>query len=139
VALAAAAALVLALGVGAFWLRRPASTVVEAPAQLETPGAQAPVSAPPAGVSGTLVIDALPWGEVVSVTDARGVRHEPKTACHTPLALSLAAGDYTVEVRHPAFPGPLSATVSVRPGEATTRVLEFGRVDAADYFRRTGL
>jgi hypothetical protein len=87
---------------------------------------------------GTLVIDALPWGEVVAVNDAHGAAHAPQAMRHTPLALSLPAGDYTIEVRHPGFQSPLSAGVSVRAGEVTTKVLEFRRIDAADYFRKTG-
>jgi hypothetical protein len=86
-----------------------------------------------------LVIDALPWGEVVAITDAQGARHEPEGGRHTPLALSLAPGDYTVEVRNPSFAAPLSRTVSVRSGDTTASVVEFRRVEAAEYFRKTGL
>jgi serine/threonine-protein kinase len=135
-----AAAILVALVAGGLWLRRPTPVPVDVPARLTPtapPSHTLPV--PAAALTGTLVIDALPWGELVSVTDAQGVHHEPKAGRHTPLALSLAAGEYTVEVRHPAFPSPLSASVKVVPGEATTRVLEFRRVDAADYFRKTGL
>jgi serine/threonine-protein kinase len=88
---------------------------------------------------GTLVIDALPWGEVVSITDSHGARHEPPGSRFTPLALPLPPGDYTIEVRNTAFAAPLSATVTVRAAQAERRLLEFRRVDAADYFKKTGL
>ena len=51
----------------------------------------------------------------------------------------LPPGDYTVEVRNPSFPKSLSTTVSVREAGSETKVFEFRRVDAADYFKRTGL
>jgi len=138
-AAAAAAALALALGGGLLWLRRPAPPA-DSSVRLETASPQ-PSATPPAAIAvptGTLVIDALPWGEVVAVNDAHGAAHAPQAMRHTPLALSLPAGDYTIEVRHPGFQSPLSAGVSVRAGEVTTKVLEFRRIDAADYFRKTG-
>ena len=91
------------------------------------------------GGTGTLVIDALPWGEVVAVRDARGGRQELGSTRSTPLSLALPPGDYTVEVRHPAFPSPLSASVSVRAAGVERCLLEFRRVDAAEYFRKSGL
>ncbi len=87
---------------------------------------------------GTLVIDALPWGEIVRVTDARGSEWPLPAARFTPLVLDLPAGDYTLEVRHPDFPRPLTERVVVSAEKAQTRV-EFRRIDAADYFKRTGL
>jgi hypothetical protein len=137
-AIGGAAGLLLALAAAALLLRRPSPAPAELPARLETPAPAAPTAIAAAARSGTLLIDALPWGEVVAVTDAQGARYEPTDGRHTPLALSLAPGDYRIEVRHPGFPRPLSATVSVRPGDTTSRVLEFRRVDAADYFRKTG-
>jgi hypothetical protein len=89
--------------------------------------------------AGTLVIDALPWGEVVAVKDAQGARRELGGAPFTPLALSLPAGEYTVEVRHPAFPGQQSARVTVRSGGTERCQVEFQRLDAAEYFRKSGL
>ncbi|MFI5184356.1 MAG: protein kinase [Vicinamibacteria bacterium] len=131
------AVLVLAVGVGAMalLLRRPT------PAATPTPGS-APTEAPavpPAAATGTLVIDALPWGEVVLVTDSKGGRHEPSSARFTPLSLALPPGDYTVEVRNPSFPKPLSTSVSVRAAAVETRLLEFRRIDASDYLKRAGL
>lgn len=96
-------------------------------------------SAGPAEAGGTLTIDALPWGEVVSITDSHGARHEPPASRFTPLSLPLPPGDYTVEVRNTAFAAPLSVTVTVRAAQAERRLLEFRRVDAAEYFKRTGL
>jgi hypothetical protein len=76
---------------------------------------------------------------VVSVTDEKGGRHEPASGRYTPLVLALPPGDYRIEVRNPSFPNLAAASVSVRASDVTTRVLEFRRLDAAEYFKRTGL
>jgi predicted Ser/Thr protein kinase len=89
--------------------------------------------------SGTLLIDALPWAEVVAVRDAQGARRELGSTPFTPLALALPPGEYTVEVRNPAFPGSQSARASVRSGAVERCQLEFRRLDAAEYFRQSGL
>jgi hypothetical protein len=84
------------------------------------------------------VIDALPWGEVIEVVDAQGRRQKLPEAHDTPLALSLAPGSYTIEVKNPGF-GSQKATVSVRAADVARKTLEFRRVDASEYLRRSGL
>ncbi len=139
--LAAGALLVLVLGgVGLWallrWRQAP-------PAPTASPTASAAPTASPGGSlvagAGTLVIDALPWGEVVAVRDSRGGRHEGGSGRFTPLSLALPPGDYTVEVRNPAFPNLMSASVRVRAAGVERCLLEFRRVDAAEYFRKSGL
>jgi len=129
----AAVVVALAAGAGVLLFRHPTPSPTPAPA----PSA-APTTPPGPGGGGTLVIDALPWGEVVSVVDAKGGRHEPSSARFTPLALSLPPGDYTVEVRNPGYP-PRSVNVSVAAAGTETRLVEFQRVDAAAYLKRAGL
>jgi hypothetical protein len=96
------------------------------------------VTAAPAPTNGTLVVDALPWGEVTEIVQADGTRRPLGAPALTPLALELPAGEYTVRVRNPGFSGPLSMTAIVKPAAVERRLLEFRRIDAADYFRRTG-
>jgi serine/threonine-protein kinase len=136
----AGAMVLVAVAIGVvLWLNRPKPEPVVSPlpSTLPTPGPSTPGPGPAAG--GTLVIDALPWAEVVSVTDDKGAA-QPLGASHTtPLLVALPPGRYTVELRNPGFPKPQSAEVTIRAGETTTRILEFRRVDAADYFKRTGL
>jgi len=97
----------------------------------------APVAAAPVA-SGTLVIDALPWGEVTEVVQPDGTRRIMDGPAVTPLALELPPGEYTVRVRNPGFAQPLSVTATVKPAAVERRLLEFRRMDASDYFRRTG-
>jgi serine/threonine-protein kinase len=141
-ALGSAAIVALAL-VGGVWLwsqregtppspqpsASPSSTVVE-----PTP---APLPAVVAG-SGTLIVDALPWGEVLEIADAKGAAQALPENRFTPLALSLPAGEYRLRVRPPKGE-PRSVSVTVRASAAETEVVDFGRVDAASYLRKSGL
>jgi hypothetical protein len=143
VVVAGAAGLLVVLGGGALLLvsqggKKPAAAS-PAPTAEPAPTTLAPAPTPvPKGPTGTLVIDALPWGEVAAVVDTKGVRH-PAASRYTPLAMVLPAGEYTIEVRNPSFPHPVSLKASVRAAATETRVAEFRRVDAAAYFRKAGL
>jgi hypothetical protein len=137
-----AALVVLVLLAGA-WMAMRGSREAAVPVPPAAPTTLSPATAsaaPPAplAASGTLVIDALPWGQVAEVVDASGMRRALGGAPDTPLALELPAGEYTVRVRNPAFADALSITATVKPGAVERRVVEFRRVDAADYFRKTG-
>ena len=136
----AAAFLLVAVGVVAL-LRGPSApspTPAGAPAAT-VPQPTPPTAVPPvAGPNGTLVIDAVPWGEVVAVVDASGGRHEPVGASYTPLAIALPPGTYSVQVRNPRAAEPLATMVTVRP-QAVERVsVVFRRVNAQDYLQKTG-
>ena len=141
-ALAIGSALLLLLVGGLWWARREPNDFPPRPPD----AAGAPATAPPASASaplssqadmGTLVIDALPWGQVAEVTDARGSRQTLDGGPDTPLALALPPGEYTVRVKNPGFPDT-SLTAVVKPGAVERRLVEFRRVDAAEYFRKTG-
>jgi serine/threonine-protein kinase len=131
----AASVVVAALAAGALWMRDrgPAEVVIpQPPPAPATSLAAAPLS------SGTLVIDALPWGEVTEVVRADGTRPPLGGLAVTPLALDLPPGDYTVSVRNPGFAETRSLTATVKPAAVEHRLVEFRRVDASEYFRRTG-
>jgi len=105
--------------------------------------AASPTAAPAAvaaGSGGTLVVDALPWGELVAITDGNGAKQslDPGSR-YTPVAVRLPPGEYTIEVRNPSFPQPVTLRAAIASGKVETRVAEFRRVDAAAYFRRVGL
>lgn len=87
---------------------------------------------------GTLRIDAAPWGEVVEVVDGAGVKQVLGKGRHTPMMLSLPAGDYTISVRNPAHgrTEKLSARVEAA-GVVPVRAV-FQRIEAEAYFEATG-
>jgi serine/threonine protein kinase len=129
-----AAAALLATAVWT-WSRR------EEPLPLPSPSPSAlpmPVAVVPAAGMGTLVIDALPWGEVVEVTNAKGEAQVLPSSRFTPLALVLPPGDYQVSVRAGSG-APRSVPVSIRAAAVETRLVKFAPIEAADYLRRMGL
>jgi serine/threonine-protein kinase len=104
------------------------STVPVQPSSTSIPGPAAPGNA-------LLVIDAAPWAEIVEIVGPSGPVKSPAT--HTPVALTLPAGEYRVTLRNPseAQARTVTATVSANGGRAFA---EFKPVDVDDYFRRSG-
>jgi serine/threonine-protein kinase len=109
-----------------------------APTLPAPPSLTASPSTPAPGPRGTLLIDAIPWGEVVEVVEPGGQHHEPSGARYTPLAIELPPGSYTVRVRHPGAPEPFEKAVTVRPEAVETVSVVFRRVSAQDYLQKTG-
>ena len=140
-ALAATAIAVLAVAGGLWLWSRLGGEVPSSPQP--TPVAETPAPGPaptPAVVAGngTLVVDALPWGEVVEVKDAKGVAQALPANRFTPLALSLPPGEYRLLVQPPSGKPQLVA-VTVRSSGAETKVVPFRQVDAAEYLKKSGL
>jgi hypothetical protein len=83
---------------------------------------------------GTLILDALPWAEVVDIVDAAGVRQTLPPNATTPIVLELPPGDYDITLKN----GPSrSMKAQVKAGETTQPApVDFGQIDAAEYFRR---
>lgn len=102
-------------------------------------GRAGPPVAPPQGSA--LIVDALPWGEVVEVRDAQGKTQPIPAAAYTPIVLSLAPGRYTIRLRNPAFPQPAVIVAEVpAAGEArpARTLAEFRAVDADEFFKGMG-
>jgi serine/threonine protein kinase len=138
--LGAAAVAVLVLGIGGWlWMGRKRDDFPPPPQPTPIPGPSSPSPAPVVVPgNGTLIVDALPWGEVVEVTDANGVAQALPANHFTPLALSLPAGEYRLLVKPPSGK-PQLVPVTVRAAGAETKVVSFRPVDAAEYLRRSGL
>lgn len=93
--------------------------------------------APPARVeTGTLLIDAAPWAEIVEIVGAAGP--VAPIAGHTPMAFAVPAGDYRITLRNPSDAQPRVVSARVEAGGSTRAFAEFKPVDVADYFRRAG-
>jgi len=71
---------------------------------------------PVAGAPGSVVLDVLPWANIVAITrkaDGAAVT----TACTvTPCVASLPAGEYRVKASNPNFPDPVEFDVAVEAG-----------------------
>jgi hypothetical protein len=153
-------AVALAIGIGVAGYRAfigsstESTTVVDeaipakGPEIVETPGpaveADKPIDVPAPSAPdvtnvearGTVVLDALPWAEVVSIVDERGIRREIPANSYTPLTLTLPGGDYEVTFRNGS-----TRTANVRiTNDRVSRIepIDFGKVDAAEYFQRQG-
>jgi hypothetical protein len=97
-----------------------------------------PEAAAGADAEASVVVDAVPWGRLMAVTDADGreVPLPPETT--TPLTLHLPAGEYTLTLVHPAAEEPATCTVLVDRGAAGRCRVELLRIDAREYMREAG-
>jgi hypothetical protein len=108
---------------------------IEKPPTVATPDS-APKETPPATAPGVgvLVLDALPWAEVVDIVDAAGTRQTLPPNAATPIFLELPPGDYDITLKNGSS---RSVKARVKAGEITQPApLDFGQIDAAEYFRR---
>jgi serine/threonine-protein kinase len=93
----------------------------------------------PGSSSGILVVEALPWGELVEVVDGAGQPVELPADRATPLKLLVPPGDYRAEVRRSAADAaPHPCSVTVAPASASVCLVELEPISAADYFTETG-
>lgn len=102
------------------------------------PGSESASGVPAASTEGRAVIDARPWGEITRLLRDDGSElslPEDRTA---PLALSLPAGSYRVELSHPETGEIQSCEIEVPVGGTATCRVDLLVVDASDYFQATG-
>jgi serine/threonine protein kinase len=92
-----------------------------------------------AATAGDLVLMALPWGEVESVTDVQGKAAVTLPADRvTPLRLNLPAGVYRISFKHPSG-ARTSTQATVKAKTETVTSAAFATLDAKEYLRRAGL
>ena len=84
-----------------------------------------------------LVLDAVPWAEIVSVRGPGDEAVEVPAGTVTPYTMQVPPGSYTVTFRRSAR-DEKRVTVDVAAGAGGRAYAEFRRVDAADYFKRAG-
>jgi hypothetical protein len=100
-----------------------------------------PVSpvAPPPPASGRVVVDAVPWGEVLQITAADGQHLELPDSAATPIVLELPPGDYFVQIARPgAAESAGSCQLTVEPSSMQLCRVELQSVASADYFKEAG-
>lgn len=135
--LAAAALGIAILGGLGIWLAVGGeATPAALPAVTTAPASPpAPISAPD---QGTVLFEAVPWGEVAKILDQAG-REMPLPANRfTPFALALPPGRYTVTLTHPDALASRSCALEIGPGAAQTCRVEFRPMDATEFLQQTG-
>jgi serine/threonine protein kinase len=108
----------------------PAATTSSAPANA------LPSQPPSTPGKGTLTLDAVPWAEIVSIVEAGGKRLEIDGRQTTPFTLVVDAGQYEVTLKN----GTTKTVHAEVRSSGVTRIpaVDFGKLDAAGYFRSLG-
>lgn len=96
----------------------------------------APVVGEPA--PGLLIVDAVPWGEVVRVSGGEGRSVPLPSDGSTPLALTIEPGIYTVEVSNPESLETRTCRVELLSSGTARCAIEFYRLEAVEYFQEAG-
>jgi hypothetical protein len=105
------------------------------------PTAVADTAAAPLGdgaAEGLLVMDAVPWGEVVRVTDGAGGSIPLPDESSTPLVLPVPPGVYTVEISSPVSLESRTCRAEVAAAGSARCATEFYRLEALEYFQEAG-
>jgi hypothetical protein len=92
-----------------------------------------------AAISGTLVLNAYPWGNVESVVDQSSNQPValPKERS-TPLRLTVPAGTYRITFKHPQVGKPVALVASVTAKKDQVANAQFPTLTAAAYLKRAG-
>jgi len=88
--------------------------------------------------TGTLVIDANPWAEVVEVVGGDGERADLNGAKYTPLVVALAPGSYKIVLRNTHY-GEKTVQTDIVAGETTSEVVPLTDVNEDSFLRSLGL
>ncbi len=93
----------------------------------------------PAPPTGTLVIAAAPWAEVVGVTDGDGNPVVLPDDATTPLRLALPPGHYIVTLSHPDRDATWSEQIELSEGETRRTTSTAVEMTSDDFLARYGL
>ena len=105
---------------------------------LPTVAPQMPRQAAAATLTGLLVVDSQPWGEVVRVTDQEGQELELPDDRFTPLSLLLEPGRYRIEMTRPELEEVHTCDVVVEPETTSRCEPQLAALEVDDLFRQTG-
>ena len=138
IAIVAGGALAAAIGISVVYRTShsgPTPTTTTTSAPHAAPATTTIVPVAPVG-QGTLVLDALPWAEVLKIVDTAGTAQALSPNATTPLFLTLPPGDYDITLKN-GTSRTIKAHVDAA-GISQPPPVNFGQIDAADYFRRLG-
>lgn len=108
------------------------------PAIAETKLTPDALAAKSESVTGVLIIDAVPWAEIVQISRASGETISFSGRQFTPANLTLDGDDYRITLRNPSSSETREVTVRVTPSETARAFVSFTPVSADEYFRRNG-
>jgi tRNA A-37 threonylcarbamoyl transferase component Bud32 len=141
--IAAVIALVLIAGITALWFQSKKTTTAS-----REPPLTLTLSPPLRGegtvvghatAPGQLLINAFPWGQVTSVTNAAGEEQLKTGAADTPLMLTLQPGSYKVRLTNPNSNRSMVLDVAVTSATVTRAETELDTIDAATYVEGIGI
>ena len=127
-------AVLLLLAVGAYLAFGTQPTPKPQPA---APAAPPPAPTPPPDES-SLVVEAVPWGQIVHVIDASGRDLPLPSNPYTPVALTLPPGHYTVSLAHPDALTNRTCNVDLVAGGAGVCRVEFAAIDVNQFLQDSG-
>lgn len=128
-----AAAVAIFASAGGLWLVRGVDRAEATPKEVEVPALETAETSP-----GVLLVSAVPWGEVLRVSEAeRGDVALPASRI-TPLRLRLAPGRYHVELSGPRGAESWTCDARVAPGATHICHAELASVSVTSYFKELG-
>lgn len=139
---AAIIALLLLGGIALVWLQSkptPAPNITTTSATTATVAAPVPKVPVTPAAPGQLLINAFPWAQVTSVTNAAGEEQLTTGTTDTPLMLALPPGNYKVMLTNPNSNRSVSLDASVTSATLTRAETELDRIDAAAYVEGIGI
>jgi serine/threonine protein kinase/tetratricopeptide (TPR) repeat protein len=90
-----------------------------------------------AALMGKLAIDAVPWGEVTEIRNAKGEVQDLPSSNSTPMLVNLMAGSYTVSIRDSNGGPAKNLSVNVIAQQTAVATAKFESLTADDYFERS--
>jgi len=88
--------------------------------------------------TGTLVVNASPWAEVVEVVGGDGERADLNGASYTPMVVALTPGSYDIVLRNAEY-GEKTVRTDVVAGETTSEMVPFAEIDEDQFLKSLGL
>ena len=90
------------------------------------------------GATGTVVVNAAPWAEVVEIRTADGETVDRGGGGYTPIVLALPPGEYQILLRNEQL-GERTVPVTVTAGETSAEWVPLGEVDPSALLESLGL
>ena len=91
-----------------------------------------------AAAAGTLVLNALPWAEVIEITNEAGGAQPLPGSPYTPLSLELPAGKYRISLRHPSRTTPQRIEVEVGAGRTVREAVSVTPAEVEELLEELG-